>query len=137
MPRAGTRSIHPESVVIENDRRHGHQTQQVEPWHPRLIRTVVWLRHVSPPEKDHASSAPPLKMLLMAVAEFAGFSVSGAGLPATGCRTSHTRPESVPAVASSATTIQGGSFQTVSSKKPPSASAKSRCVRTALVQTGL
>jgi hypothetical protein len=41
--------------VIENDRRHSHQARQVEPWHPRLIGTVVWLRRVSSPEEDHAS----------------------------------------------------------------------------------
>jgi hypothetical protein len=44
--------------------------------------------------------------------------------------------DSVPVAASSTTTIHDGSFQTVSSKKPKSASAKSRGVMTALVQTG-
>jgi hypothetical protein len=43
----------------------------------------------------------------------------------------------VPAPARSITTIHGDSFQTVSSKKPASASAKSRGVATALVHTGL
>jgi hypothetical protein len=45
--------------------------------------------------------------------------------------------DTMPAAASSTTTIHGGHFQTVSSRKPASASAKSRGVKTALVQTGL
>jgi hypothetical protein len=52
-------------------------------------------------------------------------------------RLNHARPDSAPAAASTTTTIQGAIFQTVSTKKPPSASAKSRGLRTALVQTGL
>ena len=42
-----------------------------------------------------------------------------------------------PAAASRRTTIHGASFQTVSSRKPASATAKSRGVSTALVHTGL
>ena len=44
--------------------------------------------------------------------------------------------DSVPAAASSTTAIHDGSFQTASSKKPVSASAKSREFMTAPVQTG-
>jgi hypothetical protein len=43
----------------------------------------------------------------------------------------------VAAPAKSTTTTHGANFQTVSSRKPVSASAKSRGVKTALVQTGL
>ena len=48
----------------------------------------------------------------------------------------HTSRNSVPAPASSRTTIQGGAFQTVSSKKPASATAKSAGASTAPVHTG-
>ena len=44
---------------------------------------------------------------------------------------------SEPPTPSNKTTIQGCAFQTVSSRKPESASTKSRAVRMALVQTGL
>ena len=59
--------------------------------------------------------------------------------PAPGFRNCrcHGRLDNTPAPASSTTMIQGGIFQTVRSRKPASASAKSRGVRTALVQTGL
>ena len=49
----------------------------------------------------------------------------------------HARLDSTPAPARSATTIHGGAFHTVRRRKPASASAKSRGVRTALIQTGL
>jgi hypothetical protein len=49
----------------------------------------------------------------------------------------HVRPDNTPAPARSTTTIQDGIFHTVSSRKPASASAKSRGLKTALVQTGL
>ena len=50
--------------------------------------------------------------------------------------TFQTSCDKVPAPARSTTTIHGGIFQTVRSRKPVSASAKSRGVNTALVQTG-
>jgi hypothetical protein len=45
--------------------------------------------------------------------------------------------DNTPVTASSTTTTHGGHLQTVSSRKPASASAKSRGVNTALLQTGL
>ena len=47
------------------------------------------------------------------------------------------KASNAPPADSKATTIQGGIFQTVSNRKPVSASAKSRGERTALVQTGV
>src|SRR5271166_2188731 len=43
----------------------------------------------------------------------------------------------VAAAANNMTTTHGGAFQTVNRRKPPTASAKSRDVRTPLVQMGL
>ena len=63
-----------------------------------------------------------------------GQEVRGDAFVRLGC---HVRPDNTPAPARSTTTIQGGIFHTVRSRKPASASAKSRGVRTALVQTGL
>jgi hypothetical protein len=45
--------------------------------------------------------------------------------------------DNVAAPAKNTTTIHGGIFQTVRSRKPANAKAKSRGVKTALVQTGL
>ena len=63
-----------------------------------------------------------------------GKEVGGGAFVRLGC---HVRPDNTPAPAKSTTTIQGGIFHTVRSRKPASASAKSRGVKTALVQTGL